>query len=209
MVNHEEYTRIKGTDGKEFIVYTNVDQLEKHMLELSPQDTEMIIDFTKTIRKLSGFGPPELSYRTAGFGHNFKYILSMRPYLYTLIKWKNVSIQDFSSRFKDPFLRKAFLEMFNLPDFPMIAAISTLSWMNDESAGYPKGGSLEFAQSTVYCQLERIYGRLVAHYQKSHITNRENTSWSSKFLYGWLVGSARGRTSISSNDSPGVNSNDL
>ncbi len=148
MVNHEEYMRIKGSDGKEFIAYTNTDRLEKHMLELSPRDAKLIKKFTKSIRKLSGFGLPEKSFKTAGFIHNFKFILKARPYLFTIMKWKNVSIQEFAAKFEDPFLRKAFPEMLlNNQDFPMIAVIGKFVWMNDGTAGYPIGGSLELARS--------------------------------------------------------------
>ena len=31
IVDHEEFFRIEGTDGKTLIIYTNVDQLEQHM----------------------------------------------------------------------------------------------------------------------------------------------------------------------------------
>lgn len=40
-VNHEQFMRFEGADGRTFVVYTDVDRLEKHMLELSPQDAAL------------------------------------------------------------------------------------------------------------------------------------------------------------------------
>lgn len=38
-INMDEYMRYESTDGRTLILYTNVDRLEKHLLEFSPQDT--------------------------------------------------------------------------------------------------------------------------------------------------------------------------
>jgi len=49
-------------------------------------------------------------------------------------------------------LREAFQRVFDLPDFPMVGVLMTLAWMHDRNAGYPIGGSLEFARA-----IERRY----------------------------------------------------
>jgi phytoene dehydrogenase-like protein len=60
----------------------------------------------------------------------------MLPFLRFYRKFGKVTIQDYARRFKNPFLRQAFLHIVNLqntPDFPLF--------------GYPVGGSLEFARA--------------------------------------------------------------
>ena len=49
-INADELMRYEGRNGRTFIIYSNVDQLEKHMLELSPQDAKATREFTKGIR---------------------------------------------------------------------------------------------------------------------------------------------------------------
>ena len=49
-VNLDEYMRFEGADGRTFILYTDVDQLEKHMLEFSPQDAAVTREFIRGIR---------------------------------------------------------------------------------------------------------------------------------------------------------------
>ena len=46
MIDHEEYARIEGKEGKTFIVYTDIDRLEQHMKDLAPEDDDIIEEFT-------------------------------------------------------------------------------------------------------------------------------------------------------------------
>ena len=52
IVNHEVSTCYRDTDGRELILYTDVNRLEKHLLELSPADEKPIREMAETIRKL-------------------------------------------------------------------------------------------------------------------------------------------------------------
>ncbi|NIO67819.1 MAG: NAD(P)/FAD-dependent oxidoreductase, partial [Anaerolineales bacterium] len=64
--------------------------------------------------------------------------------------WGEITIQDVAQRFKNPFLRQAFPFIFNLqnpPDFPIMAVMTTFAWMDQKTAGYPVGGSLELARA--------------------------------------------------------------
>jgi len=139
-IDHEVYLQVKDSSGKTLVIYTDVNRLEKHLLELSSQDEKLIKSFTSAIRKFSGFNPPLNT-------DSLKALVSMAPYLYPFWKWSKTSIQNFSAKFQDPFLKKAFLAMFDLPDFPMAFVIITLAWMNTGSSGYPIGGSLEFSRA--------------------------------------------------------------
>jgi phytoene dehydrogenase-like protein len=148
IVNHEEFTRFKGIEDKTYILYTNVDKLEQHLKELAPEDENLIKEFTDAIRIFSDFDmklskPRELS---SAFDR-IKMYYGIRRYLKHFAKWRNLSIQEYAKRFKNPFMRKVFPAAFNLPDFPMLGVIFTLAWMNKQNAGYPIGGSLAFAQA--------------------------------------------------------------
>jgi len=156
MVDHEEFVRVEGEDGKAFIVYTNLDRLERHMKELAPADAKVIEEFCGAARRFTQFGgamddSAESSGPLAGIKAAFKIL----PFMPALIKYGKTSIQDFAARFSDPFLRRAFATAFALPDFPIAGMLMTLAWMHDRDAGYPIGGSLAFAQA-----IERRYADL-------------------------------------------------
>ena len=156
MIDHEEYARIEGEEGKVFIVYTNIDRLEQHMKELAPEDKEVIEDFTNGIRNCIDFPIPiEKAPDLFNFIDVLKLMLSMFPYLKVFRKWGKNTIQDVIPRFKNPFLRKVFPYIFNLqnpPTFPIMAVLMTFAWMNQKMGAYPIGGSLELARA-----IERRY----------------------------------------------------
>jgi phytoene dehydrogenase-like protein len=148
IVNHEEFMRVIGKDGKTLILYTDPDRLEKHMLALAPQDAAPIKEFTSGIRKMAHLSMP--TGKPASFSEWLQFLLGLPGFLsFTrlLRKYSKVTMQDFARRFQDPFLRGAFEDLYGLPDFPMIGAQMSLAWMGAKDAGYPVGGSLKFAQS--------------------------------------------------------------
>ena len=156
IIEHDVFISIEAEGGKVFNVYTDVDRLEKHMLELAPQDRKTIEKFTVAIRDCSKvelpidkapelYGPADLPRLAA----------QMLPFLKLMNTWKKVTIEEFAAEFKDPFLRQVFPLTFNLPGFPMMAVLMTLAWMHQKAAGFPQGGSLEFSRS-----IERQYLKL-------------------------------------------------
>lgn len=63
---------LTGSDGRTFILYTNADQLEKHMKELSPADTESIELLCRLIRKFTKFK----SHKIKPSNYSISWILS-------------------------------------------------------------------------------------------------------------------------------------
>ena len=151
IVDHEEYARIEGKDGQVFVVYSDVERLEQHMTELAPEDRQVIKEFTDGIRTCIDFPMPiEKPRELFGPIDGLKIMLRMRPFFAFLRKWEKATIEDFAQRFRNPFLREVFPLAVNLqngPDFPMLGFLMSLAWMDQKVAGYPVGGSLEFARS--------------------------------------------------------------
>ena len=147
-VNHDEFFRIEGEGGKTLIVYTSIDRFAKHLKELAPNDTAIIDELAQAVRVMSKFGSP---VGKAGELYNWfdylKLIPKMAPFGGIFKKYGSMTVRKFAEGFSDPFLRKAFGSFFSIPDFPMIAFLSTLGWMHRQAAGYPIGGSLEFSRA--------------------------------------------------------------
>jgi len=146
IINHEEYGRVEGSDGKQLIVYTDLDCLEKHMKELAPEDAAIIDEFISAARQCTRFEPPiEKAPEVAGFFYLAKIIVTHFPLMRMLWKWNRISLRAYAARFKSPILREAF-PMFFVPDFPVSFMLMTFAWMHKRAAGYPVGGSLEFSR---------------------------------------------------------------
>ncbi|HPH94972.1 MAG TPA: NAD(P)/FAD-dependent oxidoreductase [Anaerolineaceae bacterium] len=152
IVNHEEFVRVRGTDGREFIVYTNVDRLEAHMLALSPQDAVQIKTLTGAIRKFSKFDPMQDNSSPLS---GIKMLFTMLPFLGLFKKFGSLTVSEFAGGFKDPLLRQGLVDILGFPGFSLLGLIMTLAWMHAENAGYPIGGSLPFAHA-----FERRYREL-------------------------------------------------
>jgi phytoene dehydrogenase-like protein len=123
IVNHEEYIRVVSPEGKTFILYTDPDRLEKHMLELSPTDAPVIKELTGGLRTAArvgmGTGTPHSLSELITF---LKDLPSFFRLLGLMRKYSTVSVQAFATRFQDPFLRQAFL-CLRFAGFPLAGRI--------------------------------------------------------------------------------------
>lgn len=149
-INFEEFRRIEDEDGKAWIIYSNLDRLEKHMIELAPEDTKVIRKFINGARGFTRINwktdkAPEL-YTPFD---NLKMMLSMLPFMTTFMKWRKISTAQYAQRFKNPFLNRAFKASFagEMGEFSVFARQGSLAWQHMKQAGYPIGGSLEFSRA--------------------------------------------------------------
>jgi phytoene dehydrogenase-like protein len=145
---YDELLCIEGHDGRNLHIYTAVDRLEAHLLDLAPADATAIREFTNGIRDFRRLDlPVDL---TAGDMRELAAMgRDMVPVLLPTLRWRNATLHQFAQRFSDPFLRESLplFFQFSPPDFPMMLCLSTLAMMNDREAGYPMGGSLAIAKA--------------------------------------------------------------
>lgn len=150
MVYQEEFFRIEGKEGKTLIVYADADRLEKHLREIAPEDAKTIEELIKAVRDLSHV---QMQIET-GIINNVKMLVNLLPLLKYFRKYGKLSIQEYAKRLQNPFLRESFAQIFDIPDFSMIALLMSLAWKHTQAAGYPIGGSLNFAKSIEQRYLE-------------------------------------------------------
>ena len=149
IVNHREFLRVEGPEGKELVLYADINLLKRHLKELSPQDGEVINDLIEIIAKMSKFNPPidKASEVRSEFEKGINYLKAL-PLLYSLKKYGKMTIGEFADLFKDKFLREAFpLLFFGLNDFPVMALMGFIGYFSVGNCGYPVKGSLPFAKS--------------------------------------------------------------
>jgi phytoene dehydrogenase-like protein len=158
MIDHETYARIEGKNGKALTLYTDIDRLEQHMLELAPEDKKVIAGFAQALHTFTRFQEPlEKPVELSGPIDNLKALGKMLPHMGVLGKWMGMTLRDFANEFTNPFLREAFGEAAPIvfafdPDVSIFFVLITLASMHRKVAGYPVGGSLEFARA-----IERRY----------------------------------------------------
>jgi phytoene dehydrogenase-like protein len=158
MIDYDYCLIIEGAEGKTFFMHNDIDRFERHLKELAPEDSRLIEEFTQGARVLAEYDlPVEKAQELLTPFDKMKIMFTRFPLLRAIGKYKKVSIKEFSGRFKNPFLREAFYQVKALfsDDAPVLLFQLFLAWFHLKSAGFPEGGSLEFARA-----IERHYFEL-------------------------------------------------
>jgi phytoene dehydrogenase-like protein len=155
MIDHDEFMRVIDGEGRTLIGYCDPDRLAAHIKELSPADADLADDLAEGVRDFYDFDMSILQKQPRSLMTGLDGLemgKRMLPFVMPLVRWANVSAADFAERFENPFLRRAVPHLFGWPEIPMMAGISLLAYMQLHNAGFPAGGSLEFARA-----IERRY----------------------------------------------------
>jgi len=148
-IDHDAFMQVEVSGGKALSLYTDPARLEQHRMELAPEDGAAIRDLTNAMRKLEGFAMPERKApEILGLFDRLREGVSFLPYMGVLRRWGKVTVGEFTSRLKSPLLREAFLAAVSeTPDFPLLGLLMPMYRVQAKTAGYPRGGSFEFART--------------------------------------------------------------
>ncbi len=201
LVNHDLFFVLKGSNGKDFHFYTNIDKLESYLNETAPEDKEEIADFIKAIRTFIEYDlPTEKAQELFGLFDGLKLIFTEFPMLMEAIKWSRISIAEFVKRLKNPLLKTAFLAFWH-PEMVMTTIIVTLAWLHKRTAGYPMGGSGAFIQSVVE-RYEKLGGYIDYHSKVEKIITYDDNAVGiqldngKQYFADYIISAADGYTTI-------------
>ena len=145
-IEHEVYQTIEDKQGEEIRIFTQVDRLEKELIEKAPEDAVRIREMCKAVRKLTRLNMPNgKAGEIMSLKDKIGFFFTILPYFGLFGKYIKMASSDYAKQYKNPLLRKA-LEYLFLPEMSVLFLFFTLAWMNKKSAGYPIGGSLAFAR---------------------------------------------------------------
>jgi len=147
IIDLDEYMRFEDSSGRTLILYTDVDRLERHLLEFSPQDEKSIMEFTDGIRMCLPFDfPSKHDPILLKLQKKAKTISNLVIKGKKMQDWMKITAESFSQQFKDPLLREAFREMW-IPEFSMFFILFTFAYLHNKNAGYPIGGSMPMSEA--------------------------------------------------------------
>jgi phytoene dehydrogenase-like protein len=129
-VNHRVYIRLEFEDLT-FNVYTDAGELEHEMLRIAEEDGAAIADFCGAIRQYAAWGG-DIPQTAEGLAY--------------LQRWSQETIGSFCAKLQSAALRRVLTTMA-WADAPVMFAMLPLGYSHARSAGYPIGGSLEFART--------------------------------------------------------------
>jgi phytoene dehydrogenase-like protein len=142
---HQQSMQIEK-EGQKIAFSVEQKKMEQEMISISPEDSKLIKQFTRLI-----FGPDMMKAaslkprETKTLADGLKTLPAILPVIPNLIRYNGMSIQQFATKFKNPFLRDAirfFIDApgWPMPDFPMVA-LSGFIRSGITEAGVPIGGS--------------------------------------------------------------------
>ena len=128
-------------------LYNDPDKLAKYLKEIAPEDSDMIDKLTEIVRKFCILGEMPLTKPKELFNiiDTFKMIKTFFPFLKFFKKYMKTTIDEFADRFKNPVLQQAIRSIKGLTPSNEFIAIPFL--IASQDAGFPWGGSLNFAKS--------------------------------------------------------------
>ncbi|MDY6834321.1 MAG: NAD(P)/FAD-dependent oxidoreductase [Chloroflexota bacterium] len=142
---HDEVVRIES-GGKSLSVCTDPQRLEEQMLALSPADAKLTKEFICLTSGRDMMGAMSLKpVEMDGPFDTLKKLMAILPLIWTIRRYRNVTIQEFAQRFQDPFLRNAIRFVIDSPGWPMqrFPMLGLAGFMKSSvlEAGVPLGGS--------------------------------------------------------------------
>lgn len=146
-VDAEEFLRIRLPGGKDFILFTDVDKFEAHMLEWSKEDEKFIREFTNGIRIFTKHDLMKSSFNKLS-------ALTMLP-MFALFKKYGGETDSFIAKIRNPEFRTVFEKAFDFGKMPFFIPMMMMAWQNRKDGGYPIGGSLPMSEA-----IERRYKSL-------------------------------------------------
>jgi phytoene dehydrogenase-like protein len=148
LIDHDEFARVEFADGPTVILYTDLDRLQKHLLQIAPEDEVVLKELLAAARFMAAHElpsdlPPRELMRPGDMLRVMPRMLRIMP---LLKKWNGMTIGAFTARLKNRFVRTALLQIW-LPEMSAFVLVGTLAWFHGRQAGYPVGGSLPLARA--------------------------------------------------------------
>jgi phytoene dehydrogenase-like protein len=150
IIDPEVFIRNVNQEGQEFLIYKDMQKWETYLKSIAPEDEKAISRMFSIINKFSLSGDLEEIMKPKPLRKTFpllKIYLRMLPAILPIIKYGKKSCRQFINEmgFKNKFLHYFLEQIYGNENFSAIAFLMMLSLFRDNNAGYPAGGSLNFA----------------------------------------------------------------
>lgn len=148
----EEHFAVEDEEGRRLVFYTDLVKLEQELVTKCPGDARQIADLLQLTKKFSGHLPvTEKPPQLMKIKDQVALFNRMLPNIIPFTNLSGKTNREFSERFTDPLLKKAFIHGFDAEQ-SVIGSILQLAWGHARESAYPMGGGLYLAR-----QLEKRY----------------------------------------------------
>ena len=177
IVDHEVFLKIHDDEGREFIIYTDLNRWEEYLCNFAPEDAGKIKKMCNDMRK-SAFlqpysDPPGLRKPLRSIPSMFR----MMPVMLLFMKYGRKGCTEYFKKLglTNKALLGFFDKMYGSRDFSAMAFIMMFAWFNQKNAGYLIGGSLALAERMT-TRFISLGGKLTTKARVEKIVVEDNTA---------------------------------
>jgi len=148
IIDHEVHTKIFAEDGREFILYTNLNRWEEYLCKIASEDTAKIKKMCNDMRKSAFLQPFSDPPGLRKLGKTIISMFSMMPVMILFLKYGRKTCDEYFRNlgFKSESIKYFFNAIYGSRDFSALAFIMMFAWFNQKNAGYLVGGSLPMSK---------------------------------------------------------------
>lgn len=198
IVERNEFVSAVFPDGTYFHNYFDVEKLQKHLKEMSPEDAAVIDEYINGLKSFVN----DLDWFGINYFGSFREKLSILPFIIRRMKYFRYTLGSFAKRFKHPYLRKTFPLLRNsLPGIPLFGYLAEHANSINGDIGWPRGGCITLAQNMAahYLKLggaihykKEVVKILTENHRACGVELRDGTQYKADFI----VSNADGRKTI-------------
>jgi len=203
IIDHEVHTKLFTDDGREFILYTNLNKWEEYLCNFAPEDTKKIKKMCTDMRKSAFLQPFSDPPGLRKFGQTITSLFGMMPVMMLFIKYGRKSCDEYFGKlgFINDSLKYFLNSIFGSRDFSALAFIMMFAWFNQKNAGYLIGGSLPLAKRMTnrYLDLDgnlRTKSRVTRIVVENNITKGVILSDGTEIKSDYVISAADGHSTI-------------
>lgn len=162
IVDHDVHTKLYDKEGREFIIYTDLNKWEEYLCSFAPEDTAKIRKMCNEMRKSAFLQPYSDPPGLRNPARSVISLLKMTPVLLLFAKYGKKDCNTYFRKlgFTNKTLLGFFDNIYGSRDFSALAFIMMFAWFNQKNAGYLIGGSLPMAERMTQ-RFTGLGGRLI------------------------------------------------
>jgi phytoene desaturase len=203
IIDHEVHTKVVYEDGREFILYTDLNRWEEYLRKIAPEDSKKIKKMCNDMRKSAFLQPFSDPPGLRKLGHTITSMFSMMPVLMLFLKYGRKSCSQYFKMlgFTNESLKYFLDSMYGSRDFSALAFIMMFAWFNQKNAGYLIGGSLPLAKRMT-SRYNELGGKLTTRKRVTKILVDKNSAKGVVFSDGteiradYVISAADGHSTI-------------
>jgi phytoene dehydrogenase-like protein len=148
IIDHDVHTKIFAEEGREFILYTDLNRWEEYLCKIAPEDTVKIEKMCNDMRKSAFLQPFSDPPGLRRLGKTITSMFKMMPVMILFLKYGRKTCAEYFRNlgFKSESIKYFFNAIYGSRDFSALAFIMMFAWFNQKNAGYLIGGSLPMAK---------------------------------------------------------------